>query len=133
MSEDGYTIQKTFPATLEAIEPFFAEFRLACERLPSQKERFIAELLLREALTNAVLHGSKGDPGRSVGCSLRLEERGIEIVVRDEGEGFDWRQAMERTAAADACSGRGFEILRRYATGLGFNGKGNVVTIRKQF
>ena len=133
MSNQGCAMQRTFPASLEAVEPFFAEFRLQCECLVSVSERFVAELLLREALTNAVLHGCKGDPARHVHCSLRIEEHLLDIVVSDDGEGFDWSQALEHTSTLDDSSGRGFEIMRLYATRVGFNDKGNVVTIRKQF
>ena len=125
-------IQRTLPASLEAIEQFFTEFRLFCDCLP-RKERFVAELLLREALTNAVLHGCGSNPERSVRCSLRLEDRCLMIVIADDGEGFDWRRTLERRMDTAAASGRGFEILRQYATQVRFNGKGNEVTIQKRF
>ena len=48
------------------------------------------ELSLREALANAIRHGSKGDPDKHVHCTVACDtERGMIIVVRDSGEGFD--------------------------------------------
>lgn len=48
------------------------------------------DLALREALANAIVHGCKKDPSKQVqicvGCD---EERGMLIVVRDPGPGFD--------------------------------------------
>jgi serine/threonine-protein kinase RsbW len=53
-------------------------------------KEFEIELALREALANAVLHGCKADPSKRIECSVTSEEkRGILIVVRDPGNGFD--------------------------------------------
>ena len=52
---------------------------------------FAAELLLREALTNAVVHGCHAESGKQVRCSMRLKGRRLLIVVDDDGDGFDWR------------------------------------------
>jgi len=46
-------------------------------------------LALQEALANAVIHGAKEDPTKTVECLVSSdEERGILIVVRDPGSGF---------------------------------------------
>jgi anti-sigma regulatory factor (Ser/Thr protein kinase) len=48
------------------------------------------ELALHEALANAVVHGAKEDPSKVVECLVACdEERGIIIIVRDPGTGFD--------------------------------------------
>src|SRR5579863_2681003 len=48
------------------------------------------ELSLQEALANAVIHGAKEDPNKVVECMVgRDRERGILIVVRDPGTGFN--------------------------------------------
>jgi serine/threonine-protein kinase RsbW len=48
------------------------------------------ELALTEALANAVVHGAKADPSKIVECDVGCDEsRGMLIVVRDPGEGFD--------------------------------------------
>jgi len=48
------------------------------------------ELALTEALANAVIHGAKGDPSKIVECDVGCDEsRGVLIVVRDPGDGFD--------------------------------------------
>jgi serine/threonine-protein kinase RsbW len=48
------------------------------------------ELALTEALANAVVHGAKEDPNKIVECIVACdEERGMLIVVRDPGQGFD--------------------------------------------
>lgn len=48
------------------------------------------ELALTEALANAVVHGAKADPSKVIECDVACDEtRGMLIVVRDPGDGFD--------------------------------------------
>jgi serine/threonine-protein kinase RsbW len=48
------------------------------------------EIALQEALANAVIHGCKNDPGKKVECCVACDEsRGLLIVIRDPGDGFD--------------------------------------------
>jgi serine/threonine-protein kinase RsbW len=121
----------TLPATLEAIEELFVEFRRRSRMLMGRTNCFAAELLVREALTNAVVHGCHADPGKQVHCALRLRGSRLFIAVADQGEGFDWRAARDHRASVPASSGRGMEILHRYASRVRFNDKGNVVTMIK--
>lgn len=121
------------PATLRATDEFIAEFQKRSLRLLDQPGRFAAELLVREALTNAVVHGSRTDPARQVCCTLRIKGCRLLVAVEDSGDGFDWRTAWNHAAAVPQCSGRGIEILRKYADRVRYNGRGNLVTIVKRF
>ncbi|HVO82253.1 MAG TPA: ATP-binding protein [Terriglobales bacterium] len=48
------------------------------------------ELALAEALANAVIHGCESDPSKIIECDVACDEsRGMLIVVRDPGKGFD--------------------------------------------
>ena len=48
------------------------------------------ETALREALANAIVHGCKKDIGKQVELCVACDKnRGMLIVVRDPGEGFD--------------------------------------------
>src|SRR5574340_965093 len=48
------------------------------------------ETALREALANAIKHGCKNDPSKQVQCCVACDEtRGMLIMVRDPGKGFD--------------------------------------------
>ena len=44
---------------------------------------------LREAITNAIVHGNKEDDTKQVELSLSCAQRAVEIQVKDQGEGFD--------------------------------------------
>jgi anti-sigma regulatory factor (Ser/Thr protein kinase) len=126
-------MRTALPATLQAIEEFFAEFRRRSQALLDRVTGFAAELLVREALTNAVVHGCHGDPGKQVRCWLRLKGRRLLIAVEDDGDGFDWRGASGNSAALPDCSGRGIAILRKYADHVRYSDKGNAVAIIKRF
>jgi serine/threonine-protein kinase RsbW len=53
-------------------------------------KEFQLEISLREALANAIVHGCGSDPGKYVQCTVACDEgRGLLIVIRDPGEGFD--------------------------------------------
>jgi serine/threonine-protein kinase RsbW len=122
-----------FPATLQAIEDFFVEFKRKSRAMPDPSICFAVELLVREALTNAVMHGCHADPTKQVRCSLRLKNRRMLIAVEDDGDGFDWRAAQRTAAAPLGCSGRGMAILLKYANRVRFNARGNKVTMIKRF
>lgn len=126
-------MRTTLPATLQGIEEFFVEFRYRSNSMPDPSMLFAAELLVREALTNAVVHGSHADPAKHVRCCLRLKNRRLLIAVADDGDGFDWRVARRKLASSLDTSGRGIDIFSRYANWVRFNEKGNVVTMIKRY
>lgn len=121
------------PARFEAVEEFIAGFRRKSQPLLNDAGGFTAELLVREALTNAVLHGCHADPGKQVRCWLRLKRRRLLLVVEDGGDGFDWRATRGRSANLADGSGRGIEILNKYASRVRYNRRGNAVAIIKRF
>ena len=121
------------PATLEAVEEFCTEFQRWRASVCADLNSFSTALLLRESLTNAVIHGCGGDPRKHISCVLRAKPGRLLIAIRDAGEGFDWRAAWDRRPDVSETSGRGVEILRRYSNSVRFNRKGNSVTLVKRF
>ena len=121
------------PATLQAVEDFFVEFRARSRALMDRVNCFAAELLVREALTNAVVHGCGADPDKKVHCALRLRGRKLLIAIQDEGDGFDWRALSGALPSFADCSGRGTTILRQYADQVRYNDRGNLVAMIKRF
>ena len=56
----------------------------------AEGKEFEIETALREALANAILHGCGGDPSKQVQCWVACDrDRGMIIVVRNPGKGFD--------------------------------------------
>jgi serine/threonine-protein kinase RsbW len=53
-------------------------------------KEFEVETALREAMANAILYGCGSDPSKQVQCCVACDrDRGMIIVVRDPGKGFD--------------------------------------------
>lgn len=125
-------MRASLPATLQAIEEFMVEFGHRSQSLLVAQNCFVAELLVREGLTNAVVHGCRQNPDKQVRCCLRLRAGRLLIAIADDGEGFDWRRVRRMQASIPDSSGRGMEILHRYANHVHFNDRGNVVTMIKQ-
>jgi anti-sigma regulatory factor (Ser/Thr protein kinase) len=131
--QTDHEFRAAVPACLDAVEDLLADFRLGLKDVLGSPGYFSAELLLREALTNAVVHGSRCDPVLIVRCAVRANHKRLVIAVEDQGGGFDWRDAREREAEISACSGRGMEIFRKFASRVRFNRRGNGVVIQKFF
>ena len=112
---------------------FCAEFRVWRAASCPNLENFAAELLLREALTNYVVHGCAEDPTQRITCVLRAKPGRLLIAVRDPHRGFDWRAVWNASADIFDTHGRGIEILRIYASAVRFNESGNSVTLIKRF
>ena len=132
MSRPVCELRAEVPATLMAIEEFMARFHAWRVNI-RENLAFPAELLLREALTNAAMHGSGGEPAMSIRCIVRLKPGRLVIAVRDDGIGFPWREVWGRIAAASATRGRGIEIFRHYASSVRFSSRGNGVTLIRRF
>ena len=75
-----------------------------------------ALVLLTELVTNAVRHGGAGD-GLPVDVAVTRSPRGVRVVVRDPGAGFEWR-GRETTSVREE-SGFGLLLVDRMASRWG--------------
>jgi anti-sigma regulatory factor (Ser/Thr protein kinase) len=129
-----YEIRSIFPATLEAVDEFVARTRGVWNQgAERSRSNFISELLLREALTNAVVHGSLRESRKSVKCALRVRDQKLFFLVRDCGCGFNWHEESKKQVDPDDSGGRGISILISYASRIRFNKFGNQVAIARDF
>ena len=73
-------------------------------------------MAVREAVTNAVVHGNKEDEAKSVELILNCLQNAVEIEVRDQGEGFDPKDVADPTDPANIMktSGRGIFLIRSF-------------------
>jgi anti-anti-sigma factor len=90
---------------------------------------FPVELLARECLANAVLHGNRKQEDKSVSLRLWLGRDWIRLQVSDEGPGFAWQKALRKEADVTASSGRGLRLCALYAERVRFNRRGNEITL----
>ena len=93
---------------------------------------FAVRILLREAVLNAVVHGSASDPSREVTVELAADPDGVVLTVGDSGPGFDWSSGISSVGFDDdGDRGRGIALMRIYASKMLYNQAGNCVTLRR--
>jgi serine/threonine-protein kinase RsbW len=93
---------------------------------------FAFRLALEEALLNAILHGHRGDPGKTVVLRFCVDETFLVAQVEDEGPGFDLQAVPDpREAVAPSPNGWGLLLMKHYASSVEYNPAGNCVTLCK--
>lgn len=94
-----------------------------------------AELSLREALANAILHGNGSDPKKrvEVGC-FGHSDGSITLVVRDEGPGFNPGNLKDPTHPENIYrdGGRGIYLIRHFMDEVQFGRNGSEIHMRKR-
>ena len=92
------------------------------------------DLVLREALANAVIHGACSDPKKKVACCVACEDvHGMLIVVSDPGEGFDLTKVADPLYGENLFSshGRGIFLINRFLDHVEFRHGGTEIHMRK--
>jgi len=126
-------VRRSLPAVRDEVDRFCGELRSGLLADLPPGELFAVELLLREALTNAIVHGSREERSATIECEVRLVEGGIKIRVFDRGAGFDWRSRAAEARGPNEEGGRGLRILDLYANQVVFSEQGNQVELTRRF
>lgn len=77
---------------------------------------FGIDMAVREAVANAVKHGNRLDPSKAVEITLNGLTDGIEILIRDFGNGFDVDSVPDPTNPENLlkASGRGILFMHNF-------------------
>jgi serine/threonine-protein kinase RsbW len=126
----------TFAATVSAIAPVVERIlTLATESSCIAGKEFEVQLALYEALTNAVIHGAKEDASKTVEVTASCDRsRGILIVVRDPGQGFD-ANAIPSPIQGErifASHGRGVFLINQLMDRVDFRRGGTEIRMLKK-
>ena len=93
------------------------------------------ELALREALSNAVVHGNRLDARKlvHVRCRCKVGE-GISLTVSDQGQGFDAHAVPDPVAVEnlEAEHGRGIHLMKLAMDEVSFEHRGTEVHMSKR-
>lgn len=111
------TTELALPSRIEAIEDaaaVAAEFVSRSGVGPDTA--FGIDMAVREAVTNAVLHGNRQDEAKIVEIQFKSSASAIEITVRDEGRGFNPENVPDPTDPQNLLktSGRGILFMRTF-------------------
>jgi serine/threonine-protein kinase RsbW len=128
-------IEAWIPSEIRAISPLTDRLMRLIEgsRCVAGDERAV-ELALREALSNAVVHGNGTDAHKLVRIRCRCElGKGVSIIVTDSGEGFDPHAVPDPLAVErlEADHGRGIHLMKLAMDEVSFERGGAEVHMRK--
>lgn len=91
---------------------------------------FDLSLVLDEAILNAMEHGNKWDPGKNIDIKILKMDSGIQIEIKDEGEGFDYLHEFQKPSLDKR--GRGIFLIRQMCD-IEWTGCGSVIKINIPF
>jgi serine/threonine-protein kinase RsbW len=129
-------VRVTLAADRKSVDPVVAQVMESVRQMKcvDGKEDAI-ELSLQEALANAVVHGAKEDPSKVVECLVACDEqRGILIIVRDPGPGFDPEAIPSCTVGENLYSnhGRGIFLINQLMDEVKFHKNGTEIHMVKR-
>jgi serine/threonine-protein kinase RsbW len=129
-------VDVTVSGHVKAIGPAVEEVMAAVNEMAcAEGKEFEIELALTEALANAVLHGCGDDPEKAVQvCAACDPARGILIVVRDPGEGFDPAQVPSPVLGEQIYSegGRGIFLINQLMDEVEYQRGGTEIWMTKR-
>ena len=103
----------------------------------SEEHGIIAEhygnvlIAMTEGVNNAIVHGNKLDPEKSVSVSCAIDEKNLVFRISDEGPGFDYDNLPDPTAPEniEKPHGRGVFLMRHLADECAFEDDGRIVEL----
>lgn len=93
--------------------------------------QFAIKLALEEALINAIKHGNKLDKSKRVQVEWQVSRDAAEIVIEDEGPGFDRSRVPDPTDETnlEKLTGRGILLIEAYMTTVEYSKGGRRVRL----
>jgi serine/threonine-protein kinase RsbW len=104
----------------------------------TEEAAFGVEMAVREAVTNAMVHGNQEDEAKSVEVTFNCRENELEVEVADQGSGFDPASVPNPTDPANLMktSGRGIFLMRTFMDEIEWRARpdgGTTVRMKKKF
>ena len=122
------------PSDPKYIRPASAKLIRALRKLKLGRETlFDIRLCLEEAVINAIKYGNKLDSRLPVVISYAISDGKIEITVRDQGEGFDYKATPDPRSDTNILKhgGRGIFLIKNLMDEVGYNDSGNEIKMIK--
>ena len=130
------TIQEKLPSRLEVVPGFIASVIEKIKHLSfNEEEVFGIRLSLEEAIVNAIRHGNKLNAGLAVEVTVKVQENCLVITVKDQGEGFDFKNTPDPTKTDNRHkpSGRGIFLIRKMMDRVRYSDCGRRLEMTKCF
>jgi serine/threonine-protein kinase RsbW len=104
-----------------------------CAKFQVQEDYYGNILIaLTEAVNNAIYHGNKQDPEKSVVVKYSASEEEFEFIIEDEGAGFDFENVPDPTSpeSIEKPNGRGVFLMKHLSDDIEFEDEGRLVIMR---
>jgi len=129
-------VRRLIPGKIEALTPAVEEVMAQAQQMQcSQGKEFEIETALREALANAIRHGCRNDPEKQVEVCVACDPaRGMLIVVRDPGPGFDPADVPSPVRGRNVFRhhGRGIYLINQLMDEVSFDKNGTEIRMLKR-
>ena len=133
LTEDvQFTQRIDFPAKAENIALAEKLIDEACQKHNVHESHYGNILIaLTEAVNNAIHHGNRLDPAKSVTLGYEVKGDKIIFIVQDQGPGFDYDHLPDPTDPEniEKPHGRGVFLMRALADSVEFNDNGATVAM----
>jgi anti-sigma regulatory factor (Ser/Thr protein kinase) len=125
-------VVRDLPSKPVEVDTFCCDVRRILTDIGLSADVFPVEMLLRESLNNALIHGNCRDCEKLVRAEVRIGRKWIVLKVADEGAGFSPRKVLNALPGPEMTCGRGLAIYFLYAHRVSFNSKGNQVSFWRE-
>ena len=132
--KEGYVLVNTLsiPSNFNSLNQVESLIDEVCEKL-EVKEDYYGNVLIAvtEAVNNAIIHGNKMKSDLNVDVHVGDKETDFCFKVKDDGEGFDYKNLPDPTAPEnlEKENGRGIYLMRSLAESVEFDDLGRSVSI----
>jgi serine/threonine-protein kinase RsbW len=120
---------KSLPESLNQLEHLIEE---VCDQNNlNQTYHGCISIALTEAFENALHHGNKRNPEKTITVQFQKTQSGLQFRVQDEGEGFDYQSIpdLKEDGNAKVFPGRGTFLIKSLSDDLRYIGNGNELEI----
>lgn len=128
--------EATLPADVKTISPLVDAVMGMVEDLGcAAGKEFEVETALREALANAIIHGAEKDPSKEIQFCVACDKaRGMLIVIRDPGRGFDPDSIPSPVVGQEiyATHGRGIYLINQLMDEVRYARGGTEIIMKKR-
>lgn len=116
-------------STIGAVQNLWSKLELLLSESVHVEVLFAIELVVREMLVNAVVHGNKADPAKKIALNMQLWSHFLLLEIADEGFGFDWQHRLTKPLNDNDTRGRGLNIASIYALDIRYSQNGSNVKV----
>ncbi len=111
------TVEKLLDSTLESVDSAEEAVLNAAQKLGfDEDELHRIGMSVRECMVNAVVHGNRYNARKKVRLTISYTPERLEVVIADEGEGFDMTSLPDPLADENLMrhSGRGLLLIQAF-------------------